>query len=104
LLDVEGLSGLVANPMQQGRVWIEFSFVCSLRISSYVVRNYVNWCASKELQDVFGNVLFRACEMWPKAFPDTLPSFDVLIMKPFGGIFFVCLLQKQASVHLAYWL
>jgi hypothetical protein len=62
-------------------MWIQFPFLCSLRISCYAVRHYFIWCASKELRVVFGNVLFRASEMWPQALPDTLPSFDVLVLE-----------------------
>ena len=62
-------------------MWIGFSFLCSLGISCYAVRHYVIWCAGKELRDMFGNILFRATEMWPKALPDPLPSFHVLILE-----------------------
>ena len=30
---------------------------------------------------MFGSVFFRASEMWPKALPDALPSFDVLVLE-----------------------
>jgi len=62
-------------------MWIEFSFLCTFRICCYAVRRYVIWCGSKELRDVLGDVFFRAPEMWPKALPDVLPSFDVLVLE-----------------------
>jgi hypothetical protein len=30
---------------------------------------------------MFGSVFFRASEIWPKALPDALPSFDVLVLE-----------------------
>jgi hypothetical protein len=92
LIDVEGLSGLVANLLQQGRMWIDFPFLCTLRISCYAVRNYVIWCANKELRDVFGNVFFITSEMWPSALLDTYRQLMFWFWKPVGGVFFACLL------------
>jgi hypothetical protein len=30
---------------------------------------------------MFGNDLFRASELWPKPLPDSLPSFQVLVLE-----------------------
>jgi hypothetical protein len=62
-------------------MWIEFSFVCSFGNSGYAVRHYVICRAGKELRAVFGNVFFRAFEMWPKALLHALSSFDVLVLE-----------------------
>jgi hypothetical protein len=62
-------------------MWIEFSFVCSFVNSRYAVRHYVICRAGKELRAVFGNVFFRAFEMWPKALLDALSSFGVLVLE-----------------------
>ena len=65
---------------------------------------YVICGAVKELRDVFWNVFFRAPEIWPKALPDALPSFHVLVLKSISGVVFACLQQIQAAVHSACWL
>jgi len=62
------------------RMWIEFSFLCTLRICCYAVRHYVNWCVIKELRDVFGN-FFTAPEMLSKSLSVTLPSFCVMVLE-----------------------
>jgi hypothetical protein len=59
----------------------EFSFVCTLRISCYAVRHYVIWCASKELRELFWECLVQKLWNVAKTLPDTLPSFDVLVLE-----------------------